>query len=160
MLAVLAEEHAPPPPCAAPSAPSTPRSARDGGVRGRARMRLEASGDGGGRGGGGGGAAGDTVAARRRSRARRGPREERARAVARPWETQLGAPRRPGVLHVPLHAADFAAPPRSSEPPLRGGAAAVAHHTAAAVLPAVSAQCLAERLDPDSAAQQAQLQLL
>ena len=158
MLAVLAEEHAPPPPCAAPSAPSTPRSARDGGVRGRARVRLEASG--GGRGGGGGGAAGDTVAARRRSRARRGPREERARAGARPWETQLVAPRRPGVLHVPLHAADFAAPPRSSEPPLRGGAAAVAHHTAAAVLPAVSAQCLAERLDPDSAAQQAQLQLL
>jgi hypothetical protein len=155
VLAVLAEEHSPKPPCAAPSAPSTPRGARDGRPTGRARARLEASGGGGG-GGGGGGAAGDKAAARRRSRARRGAREERG---PRPWESQPGAPRQLGVLHVPLHAADFAAPPRSSEPPLRGAAAA-AHHTAAAVLPTVSAQCLAGRLDPDSAAQQAHLQLL
>ena len=148
MLARLEEEHAPPPPCAAPSAPSTPEGARDGGVRVRARARLEAS-RGGGGGGGGGGAAGDKATARRRSRARRGPREARG---TRPRKARPGAPSDLGVLHVPLHVADFAAPPRSNEPLVRSAAAAA--------LPSVSAQCLAARLDPDAAAQRAQLQML
>ena len=53
---------------------------------------------------------------------------------------------------MPLHVADFAAPPRSNEPLVRSAAAAA--------LPSVSAQCLAARLDPDAAAQRAQLQML